>query len=265
MQWILQDFEDTRKLADVLERLGIVHSWHKVIPFVGELIPEPTIEDSSRVIMFGSYALWRYARDKQLSPGVYTLRPFVHEAVWHPHLLNGTDALFLTLAEISDMLPDDGRDWFMRPVDDSKAEPGRVRDSHEIHALAKKVSLLDPADIPNGSLRPDTALMLTHPVNIQQEWRLWAVAGRIVTYSLYKQGARVVYRSEIDNDALVFAQRMVDLNSDYAPAYVIDICRTQDGLHLLETNCLNAAGFYAADLAKLVIALEDLDEGHGIA
>ena len=38
MQWILQQFEDTKKLADALDRLGIPYSWHKVVPFVGELV-----------------------------------------------------------------------------------------------------------------------------------------------------------------------------------------------------------------------------------
>lgn len=39
MQWILQQFEDTQKLADALDRLDISYSWHKVVPFIGELVP----------------------------------------------------------------------------------------------------------------------------------------------------------------------------------------------------------------------------------
>jgi hypothetical protein len=84
------------------------------------------------------------------------------------------------------------------------------------------------------------------------------VDGQIVTYSLYKDGSRVVHRHEIDGDALDFGQRMVDINPGYSQAYVIDICRTEEGLKLLETNCLNAAGFYAADLVKLARAIDGL-------
>lgn len=51
---------------------------------------------------------------------------------------------------------------------------------------------------------------------------------------------------------------MVELNPDYSPAYVIDICRTAEGLKLLETNCINAAGFYEADLIRLAEAIENL-------
>ncbi len=258
MQWLLQPYEDTEKLAKALERLEISYSWHKVVPFVGELSPEPVITDPNNVVMFGSYTLWRYAAEHSLNPGVFKLRPFVGEAAWHPFLLNGADALFLTLCDIPEKLPDDGKLWFLRPVDDSKEEPGNVKSTTEIIALARKVLKIDINDIPGGSLRHDTELMLTEPVSIQKEWRLWVVQDQIVTYSLYKEGRRVVYRPEIDDDALDFARQLVACNPDYAQAYVLDVCRTLDGLKMLETNCINAAGFYAADLAALAAAIEDL-------
>ncbi len=41
MQWILQQFEDTDQLAKTLDKLGIAYSLHKVVPFIGELQPDP--------------------------------------------------------------------------------------------------------------------------------------------------------------------------------------------------------------------------------
>lgn len=258
MQWLLQEFEDTHKLAEALDRLDIQYTWHKVVPFVGDLIPEPNVGDPNSVVMFGSYTLWRNAEANGYRPGVFKLKPFVYEQAWHGYLLNGIDALFVTLREIPKRLVDDGSEWFLRPVDDSKEEPGNVKSTNEIIRMAENVLALDEAEIPNGSLRHDTQLMLTKPVRILKEWRLWAVEGRIITYSLYKEGSRVVYRHEIDDDALQFAQRMVDINPGYSPAYVMDICRTEEGLKMLETNCLNAAGFYAADLVKLATAIDSI-------
>ena len=258
MQWLLQEFEDTQKLAEALERLGVGYTWHKVVPFVGDLIPAPDIRDPDDVVLFGAYTLWRYAKAHDLRPGVFKLTPFVDEAAWHPFLLNGAASMFLTLRDVPGHLAEMNRDYFMRPVDDGKEQPGRVRSAEEIVALAKKALALNEAEIPLGSLRHDTLLMFSEPVRILKEWRIWAVDGQIVTWSQYKEGSRVVYRHTIDDDALAFAQRMVDINRDYSPAYVLDICRTYDGLKLLETNCLNAAGFYAADLQKLVQAIESL-------
>lgn len=258
MQWILQQFEDTQKLADALDRLGIYYSWHKVVPFIGELVPEPEVRDPRAVVMFGSYTLWRYAEAKGFHPGVFRIAPFVHEKPWQSFMLNGPDAAFLHVSEIEAKLPDDGRHWFIRPVADSKEQAGNVKAAAEIRETARKVMALDPDEIPNGSLRPDTLMMLTRPARILKEWRIWIVNGNVVTYSLYKEGARVTYRHEIDEDALEFAQTLAGLNKGYSPVYVMDICRTEEGLRLVETNCINAAGFYAADLAKLAVTINGM-------
>ncbi|MFV0473595.1 MAG: ATP-grasp domain-containing protein [Pikeienuella sp.] len=258
MQWILQQYDDTQKLAEALDRLGISYSWHKVVPFVGELIPEPEVRDPKAVVMFGFYNLWRYAEAKGLTPGIFRIAPFVHEEPWRPYLLNGPGADFLTVSEIAANLPDDDRQWFTRPVGDGKEQPGNVRTAAEILDTARKVMSLDPNDIPDGSLHPDTLMMLTPPARILSEWRIWIVKGEVVTYSLYRDGERVTYRHEIDQDALAFAQSLVRLNEGYSPAYVMDICRTGDGLRLLETNCINAAGFYAADLIRLAAAIDGM-------
>lgn len=258
MQWVLQEFEDTRKLGDVLARAGLPHSWHKVVPFVGDLLPEPVIADRQNTILFGSYTLWRYAEAQGLTPGVFRIRPFVKETPWQPFMLNGADALFLSVLEIPSQLPDDGRSWFFRPVEDSKEVAGRVLTRAQIIDTARSVLALEKHEIPRGSLRHDTKMMLTPPARILKEWRVWVVADHVVTSSLYKEGHRITYRPEIDADALAFAQKLVGLNAGYQRAYVMDICRTDDGLCLLETNCVNAAGFYAADLGRLVVALEAL-------
>ena len=78
MQWLLQKFEDTYKLAEALDRLEISYSWHSVVPFVGELSPEPVIPDRDAVVLFGSYAVWRYAAKNGLKLGVFRIRPFLH-------------------------------------------------------------------------------------------------------------------------------------------------------------------------------------------
>lgn len=258
MQWIVQDFEDNAALVAVLERLDIPHSVHKVVPFIGELSPEPDIADPSDTLLYGSYTLWRYAERHGLIPGVFRLRPFLHETPWQPFMLNGTDAHVLALRDVPARLPDTRPDWFIRPVDDSKAVPGRIWSREDIIGQAHKVCALAPDEIPGGALQPDTELMFTVPARISKEWRLWIVQDQVVTHSLYKEGRHVVYRPEIDEDALSFAQNLIAANPGYAPAYVMDICRAETGLRLLETNCLNAAGFYAADLNALVQALEDM-------
>ncbi|MEM0907968.1 MAG: ATP-grasp domain-containing protein [Pseudomonadota bacterium] len=257
MQWILQNFEDTEKLAAALERLQIPYSLHTVVPFVGDLIPRPKVDDPNKVMLIGSYAMWRYAQANGLRPGVFTLRPFVFEEPWQPFMLNGPNAVFLKVSEIPERLHGDGS-WFVRPVSDNKEHPGRVSSVAQIRDVAQSVLSLGEQETPPGSLRHDTRLMLTPPATIYKEWRLWIVADEVVTYSLYKEGTRVIYKADVDTDVLEFTRRLVALNPAFAPAYVIDVCRTDDGLRLLETNCINAAGFYAANLFKLAASMDAL-------
>jgi len=244
-------------LAAALDRLGLSYSVHKVVPFVGTLVPAPRVGAADRVVVFGSYAMWRIAEAEGYHPGVFKLRPFVQKAVWQPFLLNGPGSVFLTVAEILGLLSGD-KTWFVRPVSDGKEVSGKVVSEPWLRALSEKVLSLDPDEIPDGSLRHDTQLMLSRPARILKEWRVWIVEDRVVTWSLYKEGARVVYRAEIDDDALGLARDLIAVNPGFAPAYVMDICRTGSGLKLLETNCINAAGFYAADLVGLAAAIDHM-------
>jgi ATP-grasp domain, R2K clade family 3 len=222
VQWILQDFEDTAKLAAALDRLGLPDTWHKVVPFVGDLVPWPEIPDPRSVVMFGAYSLWCHAKAHGLWPGVFRLKPFLRQAAWQDHLLNGPGAIIATVARLPDRLADDGTLWFPRPVDDSKDLAGTVKSTGEILDIAAKVLALPAEDLPSGSPQRATELMLCRPMAIQKEWQVWIAQNRIVTFSLYKEGGRGVCRTEIDDDARALGQRMVRLNPDYALAYVMD-------------------------------------------
>jgi hypothetical protein len=76
MHWILQNniFSETGwdTLLATLERFGIEHSTHKVVPFVGELEPAPKLGHRN-VICFGSYSMRHVARRENWTPGVFDL------------------------------------------------------------------------------------------------------------------------------------------------------------------------------------------------
>jgi hypothetical protein len=42
-----------------------------------------------------------------------------------------------------------------------------------------------------------------------------------------------------------------------ADAFVIDVCLTDNGWKVIECNCINSAGFYDADIQKIIISLEN--------
>jgi hypothetical protein len=139
---------------------------------------------------------------------------------------------------------------------------GTVLTGTELRAKAAAVTELAPERLVAGRLAPDTGLQLSVPTTIQKEWRVWVVAGEVVTYSVYKMAGQMVVRRVIDQDALDFVRSMIMVNPGYSDAYVIDVCRTADGLRIVETNCINFSGYYDADLQKLIGAIESLDQAN---
>lgn len=260
MHWILQHNyrwdAGTKELIEILKRSNIPHSIHKVIPFVGEI--EPDISPEGKVIVIGAYSLRRVAKRKGWIPGSFDLGDMtfqIHRERWGDEMLN-SDALITTFGDVINYdLP---HTFFARPVLDSKTFAGTVFDRDEFVEWRSKFMELG-ADHQNMDLTPDTEIMISTPKNIVQEYRCWIVDRKVVTASLYKRSGRVIYSDVVDQYVTDYAQRIAD---SWSPldCYVLDVAVMEDGLKVIETNTLNAAGFYAANMSKLVQSLEDYAE-----
>lgn len=270
MHWILQNnlFNEAEweNMVGVLERFKIPYSVHKVIPFIGELVPEPMIQDT-KVICFGSYSMRHSAKKFGWSPGVYDLidQNFtVQLQHWGDMMLNA-DATVIPFKDANI----DG-DTFIRPIDDSKYFAGKVFSKEEFYEWKRKVVVLEE-DYGN-SLTGDTIIQLCKPKMIYAEYRFWVVDCKIVTSSLYKRGDRVVYSSDVDAHVHRFADSVIrhgDITLSMrtsawqpAKAYVLDVCETPDGMKIVEINTINSSGFYAGNVTDLILALEQMEQ-HG--
>lgn len=81
-----------------------------------------------------------------------------------------------------------------------------------------------------------------------------------MTASLYKEGGRVKYSPYVDDRVVRFVQSFLgDGKWEPARAYVIDVAETKNGLSIIECNNINAAGWYAADVQKLVVAIDGMN------
>lgn len=254
MHWILQDnlfSEDAYVLLiETLQRFDISHSVHKIIPFVGELIPAPVL-DTTNVICMGAYSMRHAAKANNWSPGVFDLEPFnfeVQMAHWGKHMLNH-DA-------VVSRFEDANFDWpeaFVRPIEDSKVFAGAVMDRDDFYDWKRKVVVLEH-DYGN-TLSKDTLIQVCRPKAIYSEHRFFVVNGEIITGSTYKLGWKVHYQPVADVRFQRFAE---DRIAEWKPlsSFVIDICECEEGLKIVEINTLNSSGFYACDIQKLVMALE---------
>lgn len=255
MHWILQNnlFNETayETLLDLLVRYNISHSIHKVVPFVGELIPDPAIEHNN-VICMGSYSLRHVAKRCGWYPGVFDIEALdftIQRDHWGTHMLN-YDSVVVPFGEANFDEPE----VFIRPIQDSKVFAGRLITKEEFDDWQNRVVVLE--EDYGDSLNKNTLIQVVPPKLIYTEYRFWIVRGDIVTSSLYKRGTRVVYNNDVPHSVSEYVNDRV---KEWQPneAFVIDVCDTPDGMKVVEINTLNSCGFYAADISKLITSLED--------
>ncbi len=287
MHWVLQNnlFNEAgfQRLLDTLERMGISHSLHKVIPFIGVLSPplskgedftfpdefdenyEPDLPPGPKIVM-GSYSMAIYAAKKGWTPGAFANDNHdysVQVEHWGDAMLNH-DARIFPFCEIPKDPAGKRKLFFIRPVADSKCFAGHVCSWSQYQEWRTKILTLGADN--GGTLEPSTLVMVSPVREIYREYRLWVVDQKVVTASLYKEGGRVIYREVPHNDPVLrygsyYTGHPMNGRDSWVPAraFVLDIAETPDGYKILEVNCLNAAGFYAADLQKLVMALEGMN------
>ncbi|MFA5722725.1 MAG: ATP-grasp domain-containing protein [Candidatus Pacearchaeota archaeon] len=141
---------------------------------------------------------------------------------------------------------------FIRPCLDSKIFTGSVFNKEEWEA--KKKVIFSKGYVTSAT--PDTLIQIANTKVITQEVRVWVVDGKIVTQSTYRRGSFKYYDNIVDTDALEFAQRMIDI-FQLSKSFVIDVCLTSSGWKIVECGSISCAGFYDADMQRIVFALED--------
>lgn len=253
------------KLMETLERLGLSSQVVKTVPHTDRLIcedydtsratvdvdqiPEPEIDASKPIIIMGSYTLANIAAKRGWTPGAFVdnLDYASIQAGWGvENLLNSDNQVSkirdLTLTE----------DTFVRPVADSKQFSGKVFEPEEFNKWKDVLLKMTKEDMMDA----DTLVVTASPKQIYTETRCFVVNDEIVTVSGYKRGKHVIYTEGADSEVIIFAKSCATKWRPN-PAFVLDIAQTPDGCKIVEANCINAAGYYAANVMKLVCALED--------
>jgi len=255
MHWVLQNnlFNEQayETLLELLVRYELPHSIHKVIPFIGEITPAPELH-TTNVICMGSYSLRHTAKKYGWRPGVFDLEAqdfTVQLDKWGDHMLN-YDSIVVPFGDAKLSEPE----MFIRPIHDTKVFAGRLISNEEFYGWQHRVCVLD--EDYGDTLTKDTLIQIVSPKVIYNEYRFWIVRGEIITSSLYKRGHRIVHNNDVPVDVHRYVEERV---AEWQPdeAFVIDVCETPKGIRVIEINTLNSCGFYAANLSKLIVALED--------
>lgn len=240
--------EGHAKLIYSLERFNIPYELVNVQPFIEEVEFKTDRKD---VFVFGSLKLARLSKKYGWNPGAVITENHDYEVYsqhYKDYLLNYDSRIY----ELQDDFPWVHDQHFIRPCLDSKIFTGRVFCEDEWPSVRENLLLNSEW----SSVTPESKIQVANPKNITQEVRFWVVGGKIVTQSTYRRGCFLVYDNVVDQDAIDFAQEMVNL-FQLAESFVIDLALTPSGWKIIECGSVSCAGFYDADMQKIIMALEE--------
>lgn len=256
MRWVIQDNlydEDGYvRFIDSLDRMGEQYDIVKVIPFAHELSPDIDYSDEHTIVM-GSDALVKVSEKKGWKPGAFTNENFDHR-VWQKIYGNELLNHEAKSCKFKDINPKELTEFFIRPALDFKVFAGTKMNQDDFVKWQDKVISYSGKEL---SEFMDITVIISPLKNILQEYRFFIVDGRIVAHSTYKVGGRVTTDVPVDRDAVLYAQQM---SYHWRPhvAYVMDVARVTDGFKVIEFNCINSAGFYAADCQNIISSIRSL-------
>jgi hypothetical protein len=241
--------ENYDRLAETLEELKLPYEIIDLIPASDELHFATSRRD---VFVYGSVKLAKNARRYDWKPGSFYggNHDFeIYAKAYGEHLLNH-DSYIAAFGDALDWKP--GELKFIRPTRDAKVFTGREFTRMKWEDFVS-VTLEDN----NPRVQAGMPVQITSPKKLFKEARVWIVGGKPVTSSYYRFHGTTGYEEHVAPEGLDFAQQMASLYC-VAEAFVMDICATPDGWKIVEINCVNSAGFYKADVRKLVLALEKI-------
>lgn len=260
MRWIVQEnvCQEAKwtELISSLERLNIQHSVHKVVPFTGDLIPEPIVTED-KVFCYGSISMLNVAKRNNWKPGVIEVPDYQIQmnSPWKQFYLN-SKPIFRYVWQLADKLLLNDH-YFIKPDNDSKFISGQVMTREEIKQWAYNITILGDND--GSNVNKDSIVQLSEPTNkIRKEARFWIINDHVVTFSLYKLGKTIIHdRKLVDSGMSAFAHWLCSMMSTYywrpADAYCLDICEISDNEYrIVEINNINSSGLYDADTQMIV-------------
>jgi len=239
--------ENYNNLIIALDKMKFKYEIVKVLPFIETIKFKTKRKD---IFPFGSLKMARISNQYGWKPGSQMNENhdfLVYKEYYKENLLNYDSKII----KFGDDFFQKER-FFARPTKDTKVFTGREFDMNEWNKF-KNYSLT------NGHstiLDNNTEIQISTIKNIQQEFRFWIVKGEIITASQYKLGNRLLLNDNIDISVYNYCNEMIKL-FQLNNAFVMDICLTNNEYKIIECGCINCAGFYKANLQKLLFSLEE--------
>jgi len=233
-------------LISALDKFGLEYEIFKLKASIDEIEFQTNRKD---VFVFGAVKSAHISKKYNWCPGSFYNENhdyIVYSKYYLDNMLNWDSKV----QKISDPVEINGP-FFARPTGDNKLFKGEVFENSKLWDVSVSYYLNY-----NKKATGDEMVQISSVKNIMQEYRCFVVKGEVITSSMYKLGDVVLYKRCWDDDIIEFANNMCTIYQP-AEAFVIDICRTEEGLKIVEINCINCSGFYDIDIQKLILSLEE--------
>jgi len=250
--------ENTDEVMTVLKAKNIPFVPVGIRPFTTEIMGLEDADLTGPVMAYGSTKLVKLVSELGLRPGVFFDYSTFNAMAWSKGL-GDRMANYFTFHQIRTLCDDrlHGRavnvPLFIRPVMDLKLFSGSLKpEGVSIQEFfADKFHGVPYDDYKN------VMVAVSSPKVIDAEWRCFVVNRKFVTGSQYRINGELKPNPSVPDGIEEFVNDIADiwLPHDHC---VIDVAMIDGGLCVMEFNCINASGLYAADVEKLVDALNSL-------
>ena len=155
-------------------------------------------------------------------------------------------AKITTFKDVMKMDYESNQTLFIRPNDDTKSFAGDTKSFKDIGEWYESLKVFE-----NTNLDLNTKIVVAEPFNIKAEWRLWIVNKKVVASSKYREYFKLKKQEGSPDEVVNFAEERC---LEYVPhdVFVMDIGLCGDEYYIIECGCLNAAGFYKANIQSIV-------------
>jgi hypothetical protein len=250
--WIIQTnlTSEVHRWKMALEACGSAYRDVEIVPFSDDLPDVSYVTDFA--LAHGTTSMIKNAHKKGWTVffNPENFRPSLWRLKYGRNFLN-YDGYACKLGETSLMgLSDKDCMSFVRPNGDFKDFSGSVVD---IRGWTKFVQ-----DVQSGGYPFDDQLeIFAAPAkNLFEEYRMFIVNGVVVSSSKYRLRTILDKKPGAPKEVVMFANNMAAIWNPER-AYVMDVCKTDQGeLKVLELNCFNASGVYAAPIEPIIEAVE---------
>lgn len=253
MEWLVEispEFSDGKRVADYLEANGKkVHRIQMESPF-----GPPAWPRTQDPIGYGSVNFClKMNRQPPVCEGIFDNYMGLRCSNYYNYVYGmlGRTAILLPAGALADAIlePIFGQRVFVRPDASIKEFDGQIVETNKLR---------QPRMIPALARLTDGLVVLSAPIHIGKEYRVFCRNGEAITSSSYEVPAREGQEYHpAPQDVVMFAEEAAKLlRMPVGNILAVDVADYHGLLRLVEVNGVNSAGLYGCDIGKFVEAME---------